>query len=190
MKASTLARLAHGPHSALNHVRLLLPLALLGLLSACNHRVASQTNLDVCALALDPVSTLLQEVPTKSGASHPPSAGYCEFTAQAGPNASRPISVMVMTAASMEPNDLSHSAKLMLAEAEQTYGDPGTNDFGDLAKLAVAFHTAPGNTQQIIIGERGVVMEIGLGAGGFSEEQVGTMVKDVWNRVIANKPSN
>ena len=167
--------------------RFLLPLALLVLLTACDHRVASEKSIDVCALALDSVSTMLQEIPTAKGDAQPPSAGYCEFTTQPGPNRRRSISISVMTKASMEPDELSRSAKLMLAEAEQTYGDPGTSEFGDLAKLGVAFPMAPGNAQQVIVGERGVLMEIGLGSGGFSDEQVNTFVKDVWNRVLANK---
>ncbi len=189
MTPHRVARPSHG--SSKSHVvsRFLLPLALLVLLTACDHRVASEKSIDVCALALDSVSTLLQEMPTPSGEVQAPSAGHCEFSVQLGPTRRGPISISVMTKASMEPDDLSHSAKLMLAEAEQTYGDPGTSAFANLAKLGVAFHMAPGNAQQIIVGERGVLMEIGLGSGGFSDEQVATFVKDVWTRVLANKPT-
>lgn len=189
MTPYSVARPSHS--SPKSHVvsRFLLPLVLLGLLTACDHRVASEKSIDVCALALDSASTLLQEMPTSKGVAQPPSAGYCEFTSQPGPNRRRSISISVMTKASMEPDDLSRSAKLMLAEAEQTYGDPGTSEFGDLAKLGVAFHAAPGNAQQVIVGERGVVMEIGLGSGGFSDEQVATFVTDVWSRVLASKPT-
>ncbi|MEO8011917.1 MAG: hypothetical protein ABI650_09760 [Dokdonella sp.] len=142
----------------------------------------------MCALALDPVSTLLQEAPTAVGERRAPSAGYCQFTAQEGSNGRGPISVMVMTSASIQPDDLSRSAAVMLAEAEQTYGDAGSSECTTLAKLAVTFNSAPGNAQQVVIGERGVLMEIGLGSGGFQQEQVAALVNDVWSRVLAYQP--
>lgn len=93
-----------------------------------------------------------------------------------------------MTSASTEPADVSGSARLLLAELEQTYGTPGTGEFGELAKLAVSFNIAPGNAQQIIIGERGVLVVIGFGSGGFGQEHVAKFVNDVWTRLLASKP--
>jgi len=143
----------------------------------------------VCALALDPVSTLLQGVPTPTGELRPPSAGSCQFTTSAGQNGPRRISVGVMTTASMEPDDVSRSAALMLAEAEQTYGNPGTREFAALAKLAVTFNGVPGNAQQVVIGERGVLMEIGLGSGGYRPDEVAAFVEELWSRVLAHHPT-
>lgn len=188
MAISTLAQAPQGTPSLRRHARYPLLLALLGLLTACDHRVASQKTIDVCALALAPVSTLLQKSPTSRAEVLSPSAGYCEFSAQPGPNGRRQVTVNVFTSASMAPDDLSRSAAIMLAEAEQSYGNPGTEGFAELAKLGVAFPGAPADTRQIIIGERGVLMQIGLGSAGFSKEEVSALVNDVWSSVLANKP--
>lgn len=93
----------------------------------------------------------------------------------------------VLTSASTKPADVSGSAKLILAEAEQTYGTPGEIEFGELAKLGATFNLSPGNARQIILGERGVLVEIGLGSGGFAQEHVATFVNDVWTRILASK---
>lgn len=167
--------------------RYLLPLGLLTMLAGCDHRVASQKTIDVCSLLRESAATLLQETPMSEGESFPPSAGRCSFTARSGPNKRGPVSVTVMTSASMEPDDVSRSARILLAETEQTYGAAGTGEFGELAKLGVTFSIAPGNARQIILGERGVLVEIGLGSGGFGQEHVATFVKDVWTRVLASR---
>ena len=188
MVISTRGQASEGTASSRPRARYPLLLALLGLLTACDHRVASQKTLDVCALAMAPVSTLLREAPTSRAHVAPPSAGYCEFSAQPGPNGRRQVTVNVLTSASMAPDDLSRFAAIMLAELEQNHGDSSTKEFAELAKLGVAFPGPPANTREVIIGERGVLMQIGLSSTGFSQEEVSALVHGVWSGVLANKP--
>ena len=177
-----------GRTSLRKRARCLLPLVLLAKLAGCDHRVASQKTIDVCSLVRDPVATLLQETPISTAASSPPSAGSCTFTSSSAPNKRGPVTVTVLTSASTEPADVSGSAKLILAEAEQTYGTPGESEFGELAKLSATFNLSPGNARQIILGERGVLIEIGLGSAGFGPEQVATFVNAAWTRILASRP--
>lgn len=189
MTVSTRRRPHQVRSTAHHHARRALPWVLIFLLAGCDHRVASHKAIDVCALALDPVSTLLHEVPTPTSYMRAPSAGHCDLTTPDGRTGAKRISITVMTSASMAPDDLSRSATLMLAEAEQTYGDPGTSELAPLAKLAVTFSSAPGRAQQIVIGERGVLMEIGLDSTGFSQQQVTTLATELWTRVLAHQPA-
>ncbi len=168
-------------------MRLLVSVAAL-LLAACDHRVASELAIDVCALGLQPAAALLKEPATSTGNMRPPSAGYCQFTTQAGRNGPGRISVRVMTAASVEPDDLARTAEIMLAEAEQTWNQPGSDEFADVAKLAAAFGTGSGNARQVVIGERGVLMEIGIDDGGFGRDEVAALVTGLWTRVLDYEP--
>ncbi len=155
------------------------------LLVGCDYRIASEKNVDVCALALDLVTTALQEAPTTIE----PRSGACTFQTAQIDFDSRRIEILLLTRSSEAPNDLDRMPRMIMAEAEQAYGSPGLNEFGDLAKLAVAFGSNPSRfLGQVLVSERGVLMQISLGSGTLNRDEMIELTRQLWKRVVEYKP--
>ena len=166
--------------------RLTWPLAILSVLFlvGCDYRIAKEKNVDVCALALDRVTAAFQETPITE-----PRQGACSFRATNSNAVQRRIEIMLLTRSSEEPNDLDGVSRIAVAEAEQTYGTPGSNEFGDLAKLALAFGSNPPETlDHVLLAGRGVLMEIHVSGAKLSHDEVVELSRQLWLRVAAYKP--
>jgi hypothetical protein len=151
------------------------------LIAGCNHSIASKTQVDVCALALDAVAAVLDEAPIAT-----PSQGACLFQAA---GRSR-IHVTLLTRASAGGSDhLDHALRTSMAEAEATYGHAASREFGDLAEVAVAFGPSPPESlNQVVVAERGVLMEISIGGGAqLSHDDVVALTRKLWERVTHYK---
>lgn len=153
------------------------------LLIGCDYRLASETNADVCALALAPVTAALQEVPITE-----PRSGACLFRTSESSAMQRRIEIILMTRSSEAPNDLDRVPRMIMAEAEQAYGHPGSNEFGDLAKLAVAFGSNPPEyLDQVLVAGRGVLMEIHIAGENLSRDELVELTRQLWMRVAEYK---
>ena len=157
-------------------------LLVLLLLAGCEYRIASEKNVDVCALALDPVTALLQEKPIAE-----PSPGSCVFHAAESSAVQRRLQINLYTRG-MGDDDLGRAARNIQAEAEQSFGAPGSKQFGDLAKLALAFGNVPDDISQVELGERGVLMEISMSGQSLDREQMLELTRELWKRVVAYRP--
>lgn len=154
------------------------------LLVGCDYRIAKEKNVDVCALALDRVTAAFQEVPITE-----PGPRTCLFRTTASAAVQRRINIVLFTRSSEEPNDLDSLTRIVLAEAEQTYGVPGSNEFGDLAKLAVAFGSNPPETlDEAVVGGGGVLMNIHVSGKSLSHDEVVDLTRQLWRRVADYKP--
>lgn len=154
------------------------------LLAGCDYRIASEKNVDVCALALDRVTAAFQEVPIAE-----PSSRACLFRTTKSNVVQRRISIILFTRATEEPNDLDSLSRIILAEAEANHGAPGSNEFGDLAKLAVAFGMNPPEyLDEAVVGGRGALMQIHISGEGLSRDEVIDLTRQLWLRVADYKP--
>ena len=163
-----------------------LALAVLGalLLAGCEYRIAKEKNVDVCALALDRVTAAFQEVPITE-----PGPRACLFRTAGSAAVQRRINIVLFTRSSEEPNDLDSLTRVVLAETEQTYGVPGSNEFGDLAKLAVAFGSnPPEHLDEAVVAGRGVLMNIHVSGESLSHDEVVDLTRQLWRRVADYKP--
>lgn len=102
---------------------------LLLLLVGCDYRMASEKDVDVCALMLD-AATSAQGVPvTERG------PGTCEFRIDGAENSGGRIHVGVLTrAATGGSRQLDRAVRLILAEAGQTYGNTGRPNLANWPK--------------------------------------------------------
>lgn len=164
------------------HVLKVLPLLLL---AGCNHRVASEKNVDVCALMLEAATSALHGVPvTERG------PGTCEFRVDGEDGSGGRIQVGLLTrAAAGGSRQFDQSVRLTLAEAAQTYGNAGSPAFGDLAEVAVGFGSEPSQSlRQVVVAERGVMMEVFIGAETeLSREEVLALTRALWTQVTTYK---
>lgn len=154
------------------------------LLAGCNHRIASQETVDVCALALDAVTAALKQTPITE-----PRENVCVFhTADSRP-ARGSIQINLLTDASQGySGGVEHTWRILLAEAEQTYG-PRVNDFAGLPKVAMAFGGNP--PRSVIATERGVLLELSIsGELRLGEDEVAALTRGLWTRVTTYKPSS
>ena len=155
------------------------------LLVGCDYRIASEERVDVCALALDPVTSALQEVPITE-----PTSGACLFRTSESNAVQRRIEIRLMTRSPEDPKELDRASRLIIAEAEQAYGHAALNDFGNLAKLAVAFGSNPPEyLDQVLVSERGVLMEVHMSGESLSHDEVVELARQLWMRVADYKPS-
>ena len=155
--------------------------------TACNHRIASQSTLDVCAMAHDTVAMYLDgpaQTPDKNAA---PSAGACNFTANAHQKDEVRVSVQVSTQAAFHASrqDLEQTLRVILAEAGQTYGPTPNDDLTDTAKMGIAY-IREGSSSQVILSERGVLLEIVV--RGMSRDRILDLSRNVWRALLVYKP--
>ena len=155
------------------------------LLAGCNHRVASEKNVDVCALMLEAATSALHGVPdTERG------PGTCEFRVDGEDSSGGRIQVGLLTrAAAGGSRQFDQSVRLILAEAAQTYGNAGSPALGDLAEVAVGFGSEPSQSlRQVVVAERGVMMEVFIGAETeLSREEVLALTRALWTQVTTYK---
>lgn len=155
------------------------------LMVGCDYRVASEKHVDVCALMLDAATSALQGVPvTERG------PGSCEFRVDGADNSGWRIHVGVLTRAAMGGSrQLDRTVRLILAEAGQTYGNPGSPEFGDLAEVAVGFGSDPSQSlRQVVVAERGVMMEVFIGAETeLNHDEVVALTQKLWAQVTTYK---
>lgn len=155
------------------------------LMVGCDYRVASEKNVDVCALMLDAATSALQGAPvTERG------PGSCEFRVDGADNSGGRIHVGVLTrAATGGSRQLDRTVRLILAEAGQTYGNPGSPEFGDLAEVAVGFGSDPSQSlRQVVVAERGVMMEVFIGAETeLNHDEVVALTQKLWAHVTTYK---
>lgn len=150
------------------------------LVAGCNYPIASRADVDVCALARDAVTAFLDDAPTAE--SHP---GTCLFRTDGIGREGGRIQVTLLTRASLgSQGKLDRAVRLSMAEAEATYGHPGSPAFGDLAKVSVAFGSNPPETLgDVVVAERGVMMEVGIGGGAKpGHDEVVGLTRELWSR--------
>lgn len=155
------------------------------LMAGCNHRVASEKNVDVCALMLDAATSALHGEPVVERG-----PGTCEFRVEGEDNGGGRIQVGLLTrAAAGGSRQFDQSVRLTLAEARQTYGNPGSPVFGDLAEVALGFGSDPSQSlRQVVVAERGVMMEVFIGAETeLSHDEVVALTQALWTQVITYK---
>jgi hypothetical protein len=155
------------------------------LLAGCNHRVASEKNVDVCALMLEAATTALQGAPVVERGS-----GTCQFHVDDGDGSGGRIQVGLLTrAAAGGSRQFDQSVRLILAEAAQTYGNAGSPALGDLAEVALGFGSEPtGPLRQVVVAERGVMMEVFVGAETeLSHDEVVALTRALWTQVTTYK---
>ncbi|HUH54988.1 MAG TPA: hypothetical protein VLZ32_04580 [Rhodanobacter sp.] len=155
------------------------------LLAGCNHRVASEKDVDVCALMLEAATSALHGAPVVERGS-----GTCQFHVDGEDNDGGRIQVGLLTrAAAGGSRQFDQSVRLILAEAAQTYGNAGSPAFGDLAEVAVGFGSEPSQSlRQVVVAERGVMMEVFIGAGTeLSRDEVVALTRALWTQVITYK---
>lgn len=170
------------PFHGSRHVLMIFPLLLL---AGCNHRVASEKNVDVCALMLEAATSALHGAPVVERGS-----GTCQFHVDGEDNNGGRIEVGLLThAAAGGSRQFDQALRLTLAEAGQTYGNPGSPAFGDLAEVAVGFGSEPtGPLRQVVVAERGVMMEVFVGAETeLSHDEVVALTRALWTQVTTYK---
>jgi hypothetical protein len=155
------------------------------LLAGCDYPMASQKDVDVCALGLDAATSALRGTPiTERG------PGTCQFQVEGEDGGGGRIQVGVLTRVAVGGSrKLDQSLRLILAEAGQAYGHPGSPEFGDLAELAMAFGTDPSESpRQVVVAGKGVLMEVFIGAETeLSRDEVVALTQGLWARVAAYK---
>lgn len=155
------------------------------LLAGCDYPMASQKEVDVCALALEAATSALHGTPVTEGG-----PGTCQFQVEGEDGDGGRIQVGVLTRAAVGGSrKLDQSLRLTLAEAAQTYGNGGSSEFGDLAELAMAFGTDPSaSPRQVVVAGRGVLLEVFIGAETeLSHDEVVALTQALWAQVAAYK---
>jgi hypothetical protein len=155
------------------------------LVAGCNYPVASRTDVDVCALARDAVAAAFDETFVTE-----PGPGTCLFHADGIGKEGARVQVMLLTRASLgSSGHLDRAVRLSMAEAEATYGHAGVPEFGDLAKVAVAFGSNPPETiNDVVVAERGVMMEVVIGGGvALGHDAAVALTRELWTRVTHYK---
>ncbi|MEO5625986.1 MAG: hypothetical protein ABIQ70_08270 [Dokdonella sp.] len=168
--------------------RRLLLVALLLVTTACNHRIASKSALDVCAMAHDTIALFL-DAPSQTPVRNPaPSAGACEFTANAHQKDAVSVSVSVYTKAAFDADrqDFEQTLRVILAEASQTFGPIPNVDLTDTAKVGVAY-IPENSSSQVILSERGVLLEIGV--RGLPRDRIVDLSRNIWRTLLNYKPT-
>ena len=152
------------------------------LVAGCDHRMASQQNVDVCALMLDAATSALHGAPAAERG-----AGTCQFHVDREDGGGGRIHVAVLTRAAVGGSrKLDRALRLILADNAQSYGSPGSPEFGDLAELAVGFGDSSAALRQVVVAERGVILEVFIGAGTeLGRDEVVALTRELWGRVIA-----
>lgn len=155
--------------------------------TGCNHRIASEPTLDVCAMAHDTVAMYLDapsQTPDKNAA---PSAGACNFIVNAGQKDEVSVNVHVSTKAAFDASgqDFEQTLRVILAEAGQTYGPTPNVDLTDTAKMGIAY-IREGSSSQVILSERGVLLEIVV--RGMPRDRILDLSRNVWRALLVYKP--
>ncbi|MEO7324377.1 MAG: hypothetical protein ABIW82_06080 [Dokdonella sp.] len=156
--------------------------------TACNHRIASKSKLDVCAMAHETIAMFL-DAPAQAPDKNPePSAGACKFTANAHQQDEVSVSVRVYTKAAFDADrqDFEQTLRVILAEASQTFGPIPNVDLTDTAKVGVAYIPDNSSSSQVILSERGVLLEIGV--RGLPRERIVDLSRNVWCAILACTP--
>ncbi len=163
------------------------------LMAGCNHSIAnypiaSEENVDVCALALDAVTATINEAQVTR-----PSQNVCLFSTAETSDVRGSIQIVLYTRASMGYSEgLGQVLRNTMAEAEQTYGNPGFNGFGDLPEgaVAVAFGMNPPEfIDEVIVTERGVLMAISISGEVIGHDQLVALTRELWMRVTTYDPT-
>ena len=163
------------------------------LMAGCNHAIgnypiASEEDIDVCALALDAVTTTINEAQVTR-----PSQNVCLFNTPETSAVRGSIQVVLYTRASMGYSEgLGQVLRNTMAEAEQTYGNPGLNGFADLPEgaVSVGFGSNPSETiDEVIVTERGVLMAISISGKVIGHDELVALTRGLWMRVTTYDPT-
>lgn len=159
--------------------------ALLPLLGGCRHRLAGEEKLDACAFGLPVVAETISYPLALPGRQGDGVAGNCQFRQleQAGDAAQVQLSLFTDAAAQGRP--LAQTLALILAEAGNTFGDGKTATLGTPGPLAYVFDSN-GEPAQIVIAERGLVLEIGL--RGMRRERALRLAQQLWQALAHYRP--
>lgn len=158
------------------------------LLAGCDYPIASQENVDVCALGLDAVTQAIREAPSTE-----PGRSVCVFHTAEDSDARGSIQVSLVTRAETGyAEGVDQALRMILAEAEQAFGHQGVHGFADLPNktVAVAFGANPPEfLDQVVVAERGVLMEISIsGELSLNPDELATLTRSLWGAVTSYKP--
>ncbi|MEO5560657.1 MAG: hypothetical protein ABIO49_12175 [Dokdonella sp.] len=117
-----------------------------------------------------------------------PSAGACEFTANAHQKDELKVSVRVYTKAAFDAGrqDFEQTLRVILAEASQTFGPIPSADLTDTAKVGVAYIPESSSSSQVLLSERGVLLEISV--RGLPRDRILDLSRNVWRAMLVYKP--
>lgn len=160
-------------------------IALLPLLGGCRHRLAGVETLDACAFGLPVVAETISYPLALPGRQGDGVAGNCQFRQleQSGDAAQIQLSLYTDAAAGGRP--LGQTLALILAEAGNNFGDSKTATLGSPGPLAYVFDSN-GEPAQIVIAERGLVLEIGL--RGLQRERALRLAQQLWLALARYRP--
>lgn len=165
-------------------------LALLMVGCNTNYPMASEENVDVCALTQDLVTAALDEAPiiTKQN------EGVCLFHTPEASDAPGSIQISLLTRTDVGyAKGLDQVLRVTRAEAEAAYGSPGLSGFGDLPEDAVSIAfgmNPPDYVNQVVVTERGVLMEISIsGEILLSHDKLAALTRELWMRVANYDPN-
>lgn len=153
-------------------------------IAGCDYPIASQDDVDVCALVHDTVSAAFNEPLT--AASNP---NACVLTTTSDSPTWWNIQVTILTDASTGySGGMKNVLPAAMAEAGQNSGAPGLDRFAGLPDVSVAFGTSPEHLRQVIVAERGVMMELSLtGQITVGQDEMAALTRDLWTRVTSYK---
>jgi len=164
-------------------------LALLALpLAGCQSRVASYGNVDVCSVVVPIVAAQAGTVTASRNASGYTVAGSCTIEFDANGEHGQ-ISFSLFTTASMATSHqpLDDVARVVLAEAQQSYGQAPSNLLSDVAKTS-AFFVLGGHFQQALLLDRGAMLDVGSSGSALTQEQGDKIVRAAWKALLDYRP--
>jgi hypothetical protein len=163
-------------------------LGVLFLLAGCQARVASYDKVDVCSVVKPIVAQEVGEVDSAIAKNFEPGAGACDVSV-ATTKGRTTISFALYTDASMAPTSQSFERilRLTVAEASLSYGAPPSNELADIAKNSATFWNGDG-LGQIVLNDKGALLEISGGGGGISHAQGVSIARAAWKALLDYRP--
>lgn len=174
-------RAPHGVAACRPLRRGVLVLGMALLLAGCNLRSAAHTQIDTCTLAADLITA---QIPAPLATAEPGRgavAGSCLFRARDDAQTAPQLQVHIYTAAAARRAEepLARIWRITLAEARNTYGGSGDSSAFPRIDASAVFGFERGGSGQILLHERGVLLEIGTNR--LDRERATTLARALWD---------
>jgi hypothetical protein len=169
-------------------LRIAIALLALPLLAGCQARVAAYGKVEVCSVVAPIVTSQAGSIVSSREASGDTLAGSCTIEFDADGKRGQ-ISFSLFTTASMAPSHqpLDGVARVVLAEAQQTYGQAPSNLLSDVAGTSALF-VLGGHFQQALLLDRGVLLDVGSSGAALTQEQGDKIVRAAWKALLDYRP--